>query len=216
MGWMREMSRHVTGMVWLIRFFGLDLPCKCRGLFWRTMLWLQGGRIGRKAFIYGGVRIIQYSGTAKIEIGENFRCLRLATLHTLRPEGKLTIGRDVIIAEGAQISVGSTIDIGDNALIGPHSMIVDSGHRYKDATRLIIEQELESTPIRIGADVWMGGHTIVLHGVTIGRGAVIGAGSVVTKDIPPYAVAVGTPARVIAYRIGADGKPVGTVPPKRT
>jgi len=59
-------------------------------------------------------------------------------------------------------------------------------------------------PVHIGHDVWIGTNTIVLSGVTIGTGAVIGAGSIVTKDIPPYAIAVGNPARVVRYRFAPD------------
>lgn len=59
-------------------------------------------------------------------------------------------------------------------------------------------------PIVIGHDVWIGARAIIMSGVTIGNGAVIGAGSIVTQDIPPYAVAAGNPARVIRYRFSAD------------
>jgi len=62
------------------------------------------------------------------------------------------------------------------------------------------EQPVESKPVVIGADVWIGAGASVLPGVTIGDGAVIGARAVVTKDIPPNAIAVGIPAKVIRYR----------------
>ena len=59
-------------------------------------------------------------------------------------------------------------------------------------------------PITVGHDVWLGARCIILGGVTIGNGAVVGAGSIVTSDIPPYAVAVGNPARVIRYRFAPE------------
>jgi acetyltransferase-like isoleucine patch superfamily enzyme len=202
-------------MVWLVRFVFLDIPLVVRGWFWRIALRLMGGRIGPHARIYGGARLVMFGPKATIEIGPGFRLLRLATLHTLTPKGRLVIGRDAVIAESVLISAGELIEIGDYALIGPRSMIVDTGHHYKDGTRLIRDQGLATAPIHIGSDVWMGGHVKVLAGVTIGRGAVIGAGSVVTRDVPPYAVAVGVPAKVIAYRPGAP-RPAGTesAPPK--
>ena len=72
-----------------------------------------------------------------------------------------------------------------------------------DKLRILPENRIEfqnTTPVRIGNDVWIGLNAVVMDGVTIGDGAVIGAGAVVTKDIPPYAIAVGVPARVIKYR----------------
>lgn len=189
-------------MVWLIRLVFLDIPLVMRGLFWRLVLWLQGGRLGPGARIYGGVRIIQFSRSATIEIGPEFRCLRLTTIHTLTPQGRIVIGENAHIAEATLISSGDLIEIGRDALIGPHSMIVDTNHNYGDRTVRIGVQGLKCRPIRIGPDVWTGGHVNILQGVTVGRGAIIGAGSVVTKDIPPYAIAVGVPAKVIAYRPG--------------
>ncbi|WP_281040324.1 MULTISPECIES: CatB-related O-acetyltransferase [unclassified Mesorhizobium] len=59
-------------------------------------------------------------------------------------------------------------------------------------------------PIVVGHDVWIGARAIIMSGVTIGNGAVIGAGSVVTKDVPPYAIVAGSPARIIRYRFSPD------------
>ncbi|MBN1514517.1 MAG: hypothetical protein JXB13_21050 [Phycisphaerae bacterium] len=69
------------------------------------------------------------------------------------------------------------------------------------------EQPLVSDPLRIEDDVWVGAGCSVLPGVTIGRGAVLGARAVATKDIPPYAVAAGVPARVLRYRMGRESSP---------
>jgi len=191
-------------MVWLIRLLFLDIPLVVRGALWRLCLWLQGGGMGPGARVYGGARIIQFSRGATIEIGPHFRCLRLTTIHTLTREGRIVIGENSHIAEGVIISSGLRIEIGRDALIGPQSMIVDTNHNYGDRTVRIGAQGLACRPIKIGPDVWTGGHVNILPGVTVGQGAIIGAGSVVTKDVPPFAIVVGVPAKVIAFRPGGN------------
>ena len=92
------------------------------------------------------------------------------------------------------------IVIGDHCLIGRGTSFFSGGHSFDSTERLIVEQPLVRAPIRIGNDVYFGVNCIVLGGVTIGDGAVIGAGSVVTRDVPPFAVVAGAPARLIRMR----------------
>lgn len=90
------------------------------------------------------------------------------------------------------------IYIGNNVLIAAHCCITSLNHNYNNT--LIRDGQIIKRKVIIEDDVWLGYNTIVLPGIKIGKGAVIGAGSVVTSDIPPYAIAVGNPAKVIKYR----------------
>jgi acetyltransferase-like isoleucine patch superfamily enzyme len=91
------------------------------------------------------------------------------------------------------------IQIGDDVQIGPKTVIWGRDHGIAK-NKLIREQAHIRAPIVIGDDVWIGANCAILKGVTIAKGVVIGAGSVVTRDIPEYGIAVGNPARVIRYR----------------
>lgn len=91
--------------------------------------------------------------------------------------------------------------IGEHVSIAPNCMIIGANHRFSDVTKLIKEQGVETKGIIIESDVWIGANCCVLDGVTIGRGSVIGAGSIVTKSIPPMSLAVGNPCRVIKQRV---------------
>lgn len=87
------------------------------------------------------------------------------------------------------------VTIGDRVAFGPNVSLLAATHETEVASR---RQNIEyAKPITIGDDCWVGGHVVVLPGVTIGQGCTIAAGSVVTKDIPPWSVALGTPARVV-------------------
>lgn len=92
--------------------------------------------------------------------------------------------------------------IGDNVLMGPEVIILTSGHKYENADELIRNQgRLPEKPVYVGNDVWIGARAIILPGVRIEDGAVIGAGAVVTKDVPPYTVVGGVPAKIIKQRV---------------
>jgi len=96
---------------------------------------------------------------------------------------------NLVILDCAEVSFG------DNAFIGPNCSFYTAGHPLDAKQR---NEGLEyARPIRVGNNVWFGGNVVVLPGVTIGNNAVIGAGSVVTKDIPDHAVAVGNPCKVV-------------------
>jgi maltose O-acetyltransferase len=114
-------------------------------------------------------------------------------------------GRTLRVGHRAQIGAHSRIDhdvtIGDDVLMGPDVVMISGGHAFEMPDVPINRQgSVERRPIVIGNDVWIGTRVIIMPGVEIGDGAVIGAGSIVTRNIPPYGVAVGAPAKVIRMR----------------
>ncbi|WP_193106453.1 DapH/DapD/GlmU-related protein [Brachybacterium sp. FME24] len=131
------------------------------------------------------------------------RCgARLTVCHgaTLRYPERIHVGDDVYINRRAIVTARETVKIGDNVLIGPN-VVIDSGdHIFADTDRPIWRQGFRNSPVEIGQNVWLGANVTVLKGVSIGRGSVIGAGAVVTRDIPEYSVAHGVPAVVVRSR----------------
>lgn len=102
---------------------------------------------------------------------------------------------------GVRCEINGELHIGNNVLIAPDCIFYTQNHEFRDASKLIISQGYSNpSPIIIEDDVWIGRKVIVLPGVHIGKGAVIGAGAVVAKDIPAYAIAVGNPVQIKGYR----------------
>ena len=125
------------------------------------------------------------------EIGEN--CYIEPPLHA--NWGKYThFGNNVYANFNLTLVDDTDIFVGDNVMFGPNVIIATAGHPVDPPLREKVAQF--NIPVRIGKNVWIGAGAIVLPGVTIGDHSVIGAGSVVTKDIPPNVVAVGNPCRV--------------------
>lgn len=91
--------------------------------------------------------------------------------------------------------------IGEYCAIAPNCTIIGANHIFSDPNKTIKSQGVSCKGIIIEDDVWIGANSVILDGVTIGKGSVIGAGSIVTKNIPPYSVAVGNPCKVIKNRI---------------
>ncbi|PPS42777.1 hypothetical protein B1A85_13785 [Chroococcidiopsis sp. TS-821] len=115
-------------------------------------------------------------------------------------DGYINIGNFVSLNDYTYISSLYGVEIGDNSRIAEFVSIRDNDHAYADPETLIRNQGFQGAKIKIGSDVWIGRGVFIGKGVEIGNGAVIGANSVVTKSIPPFAVAVGAPAKVIKYR----------------
>ena len=153
--------------------------------------------------------IIRYNNRKAIVLGEYvtvgaFTVLIVAndTSKEAYQESLLEIGTRTYIGEGNNIrAAGGKISIGKDCLISQHVSIVASNHNVQK-DHLIKDQgwTKHNNFIIIGDDVWIGAGSIILPGITIGNGSVIGAGSVVTKNIPEYAIAVGNPAKVLKYR----------------
>lgn len=115
-------------------------------------------------------------------------------------------GFDIEIGDNSGIGVNAQIPnnliVGSNVLMGPDVMIFPSSHKFEKKGQLIKEQGYEDPKqVLIEDDVWIGARVIILGGVRIQKGAVIGAGSVVTKDVKPYTVVAGAPAKIIKERV---------------
>jgi acetyltransferase-like isoleucine patch superfamily enzyme len=117
--------------------------------------------------------------------------------HDLGVETVVTIGDGCLIGKGSGIVGHAGIEIGDGVFTGHHVYITDANHGYDDPTLPIGHQFAPPRPVRVGDGSWLGHGTIVLPGATIGAHVVVGAGSVVTGELPDYTVAVGNPARVV-------------------
>jgi acetyltransferase-like isoleucine patch superfamily enzyme len=117
------------------------------------------------------------------------------------------IARDVRLAEFVYVGngcvIGRNVSIGRYTMLAPRVSIVGADHRMDVPGRpMIFAGRPEQKPTVIGDDAWIGVGAVVMQGVTIGRGAVIGANAIVTKDVPPYEIWVGIPARRISERFG--------------
>lgn len=115
----------------------------------------------------------------------------------LENPGSICIGNDVSLSGYTHFWGSGRITIGDRVMIGAHSSISASTHDYRTPSP---RWTWVGKPVVIEDDVWIGSNCSILPGITIGKGAVVGAGAVVTKDIPPYAIVAGVPARIMANR----------------
>jgi acetyltransferase-like isoleucine patch superfamily enzyme len=116
--------------------------------------------------------------------------------------GSIRVGDNSFFNRDVHINadIGGQIIIGENCLIGPKVVMRTASHRFEKKEVNIREQGHQTADIVIEDDCWIGANAVILGGVHIGKGAIIGAGAVVTKDIPSMAIAVGVPAKVLKYR----------------
>ena len=117
----------------------------------------------------------------------------------------VSIGDRCLIGKGSGIVGHFSITIGNDVWTGHHVYITDQNHGYEDVSVPISQQSQPERAVIIGDGSWLGHGSIVLPGVTIGEHVVIGANSVVTKNIPSFSVAVGSPARVIRKYVENEG-----------
>jgi len=140
----------------------------------KQLLLFVGAKIGKRVVIYPGVWIM--------------------------PGKKLIIGDEVDLALDVIITTGGGVEIGDRTLIGYRTQIISSNHNIPLYPGRIFNAGHAHKKVRIGSDIWIGANCIILPGITIGEGSIIAAGSIVTKDIPPFSIFGGNPAKLIRKR----------------
>ncbi len=164
-------------------------------------------------FLYYTIGIRLPKSQSPFNLGSNsFR--RICAKHIFKFVGKnVTIekgaffgkGEGIEIYEGGGIGINASIQgplvIGKNVMMGPDVIVYTRGHKF-DRLDIPMNRQGETRPLKviIGDDVWIGARVVILPGVRIGRGVIIGAGAVVTKNIPDYSVVAGVPAKIIKNR----------------
>ena len=148
-------------------------------------------------------RVIPFRPNDAKRVGEG--CFYLDDITWLN-SANIELGDRVKFNSGCWVNGYGGLVIEDDANVGPRTLIHTANHITSDRDSPIAFQGWDCKPVRIGRDAWVGMGCIILPGVTIGEGAIVGAGALVTKDVPPFAVAVGSPAQVIKYRF-PDAEP---------
>lgn len=158
-------------------------------------------RIGAGCIFDDGA-VLDAKGTANqgIQIGDFVMVGRNSVIGC--KEGSIRIGDRTNVGINCVVHSESSVDIGANVLISSFCYILGGGrHDFDRVDVPIIQQGSSTRGVRIEDNCWLGAHVTVMDGVTIGHDAVIGAGAVVTKDVPPFAIATGIPARVQRSRL---------------
>ncbi len=175
-----------------------------------------------------GVSIGSGCWIQKIEIQRNFWdivlgddvaldrdvCLLVTGARTKSDKPKIHLVGPAYLNRGVIVDASEAIRIGRNVMIGPYTYITDHDHGT-DPDKPVSRQPLTGAPTTIEDDAWLGANVTVLKGVTIGRGAIVAAGAVVTKDVPPGAIAGGVPAKIIGQRGNQQANP-SDAPPENT
>jgi len=153
----------------------------------------------REAFVRWPVHgnVLEALREGRLEIGPGV-LLEPDVWLTAPDDGRIRIGAGTFLNLGVMVAALQRVEIGAHCMLANGCFVTDANHRVDDPERPITWQGFTSKgPTRIGDNVWLGAHVVVTSGVTIGEHCVVGANSVVTKDIPPWSIAAGVPARVV-------------------
>lgn len=135
-----------------------------------------------------------------IELGDEVVIRGNVVLRTHK-RGKIVLGHGVELADYALLQSSSLIDVGDHAYIGPYTVLRDTNHLFQGTDVHWRLTPHDTTPIYIGAKAYLAAGSYVMPGVTVGEGALIAPRSIVSRDVPPYEVWGGSPARKLAHRL---------------
>lgn len=162
-------------------------------------------RIGAGCRIAAGVTVfreVNAHPNAGIFLGDHVVLFDHVRLLLGAADTRLELGNRVVINVGAYVSGEGGLHVADDVMVGPHARFLSAGHGIHGEDPVIARNSITGHPIRVGRGAWIGAAATLLDGVDVGEGAVVGAASVVTRDVPPFAVVVGNPARVVHFRDG--------------
>jgi len=188
----------------------------------RAWLRLRLGHYGDNSLVEAGARL-QYP--QRIRLGNGVRIASQAMLranteqatgitigdHTTVHEsaliaanlGRVAIGRHSWVGPFCLVYGNGDVSIGDNVLIAAHTSINTVSHHFERCDIPINDQGIYCDPVTIEDDAWIGMNAVILQGVRIGKGAIVGAGAVVTRDVPAWNIVMGVPARIVSQRSNA-------------
>jgi len=149
-------------------------------------------KVGRRPRFFGPRPII--GGRGRIEIGDGFQvnAMQFRAQFSAGPDGVLRIGDAVFLNQGVNVYAAQSVTIGNRVRLADLAAVYDTDFHPVEEGRPV-----NVAPVVIEDDVWIGRYSIILPGVTIGHGAVVAAGAVVTADVPPHTVVAGNPASVV-------------------
>ena len=204
---------------WVPTLLGIGL----RGVLYRLILKMDGLaaverhvrlrfanriKLGHGVYLDEGVYL--HACPNGIDIGADTIVMHGAVLHVYNfrdlPNAGIQIGKNSLIGEYCVIRGQGGVTIGDRVYTSPFTQIIAVNHVFDDPKRPFTDQGITAEGIIIEDDVWLGAGAVITDGVRVGRGAVVAAGAVVTKDVSPYTVVGGVPAREIKKI--EDGMPV--------
>lgn len=195
---LQRMRRFGIYIPWALAWYvGRFLRQKLLLLFFSTLGRYGFRRIGKSVVLDGWVQFVW--PCADVRLGDRVRIGRRCVFQG-SPDSTIEIEDQVAINDGAYITSMFGIFIGSRTSIGEYVSIRDYDHRWNNPEISIQDQGYVGGRIQIGRDCWLGRSVFVKGGVTIGDGSIIGANSVVTRDVPAMSIAVGVPARVIKKR----------------
>lgn len=185
----REIFYKIKPVLYMVAKFYHTMPSGIRNRLWNR-------KARKKGLIQTGLRWALLKSIA-LEVGDN---VRINEDCYIKHPPNIRIGNNVSTWPMTYIECSGGVTIGNDVSIAHSVTIMSEEHIYNSHDIPIKDQGVEYAHVHIEDDVWIGAKATILSGVTIGRGAIIGAGAVVVRDIPENSIAVGVPAKVIKKR----------------